>query len=246
MTDQVQYKILELDVEVFGNTSRIHPVLIWDEAEATLIDGGYPGVFGQLKQAVAEAGVAFEQVKRVIITHHDWDHMGVLPDILRFNGQIQICAHAAEQPYIEGVLPPLKLTPASIAARIQQLPENMRAQAAETFANLPKAPVSRLLADNELLPIHGGIRVIHTPGHSPGHICLYAGACRLLVVGDQLRVNDGILVGPAPEYTPDMPLALQSMAKLTGFDIDKVVCYHGGVYGDDAAARIARLGAEKI
>ncbi|WP_371373008.1 MBL fold metallo-hydrolase [Sporomusa aerivorans] len=244
MTKSVQVKILELDVEVFGNKSRIHPVLIWDEAEATLIDSGYPGIFEQLRQAVEQAGVSFQQVKRVLITHHDWDHIGTLPDILQFNGSVQIHAHAAEKPYIEGDIPPVKLTPERIAARIAMLPENMRAVAAATFASLPKAPVSRLVADNELLPVHGGIRVIHTPGHSPGHICLYICDCRLLVTGDQLRVDNGKLIGPAPEYTPDLPAALASLGKLLRYDINNVVCYHGGLYEGDIAARIARITEE--
>jgi len=80
-----------------------------------------------------------------------------------------------------------------------------------------------------------------TPGHTPGHVCLYIKSHRLLIAGDQLRVEDGFLVGPAEMYTPDMPTALKSLTKLADFDIDSVICYHGGLYGPNASSRIAEL-----
>ena len=242
--DSVHFSILSLDVDVFGTLSTIHPVLLWDQAGATLIDAGYPGIFAQLRQGVEQRIPSFNQISRLILTHQDWDHTGTVPDILHMlKGQIQIFAHAEEKPYLEGAIPHYKLTPERIAARIQSLPEPMREKAAATFSNLPAFPIDHAMKDGEILPFHGGIEVIHTPGHTPGNICLYVKSHRLLIAGDQLRINGGTLIGPAPEHTPDMKAALQSLKKLLRNDIDCVACYHGGSYAANAAARIAEIAA---
>jgi len=234
-------KIIELDVEMFGAPRRIHPVLLWDRESAILIDAGFPGNAEIIRQAVEAAGVPFSQIRRIFITHHDWDHIGALPELIEKNPAIEVFSHPAEKPYIEGTLPSIKLTPQKIAERIASLPSEFRPRATAVFANLPSAPVHRLFNDGDVLPFHGGIRVIHTPGHTPGHVCFFLPQLRLLIAGDQLRVEDGALVGPSPEFTPDLPAALGSLKKLLPFNIEQVLCYHGGLYGPGAAIRIAEL-----
>jgi glyoxylase-like metal-dependent hydrolase (beta-lactamase superfamily II) len=242
MDNTVNLKVLALDADVFGTANRVHPVLIWDQAGATLVDAGYPWQFGQLQQAVEQAGVPFSQIRRVVITHQDWDHIGTLPDILAARGSgVEIYAHSKEKPYIEGTLPFIKLTPEKIAVRLQNIPEARRAEAAAFFNNLPTAPVHRTVEDGEILPVHGGLEVIHTPGHTPGHICLYVKARRLLIAGDQLRVENGMLVGPSEIHTVDMPTARRSLDKLLKYEIDAVACYHGGEFGPYVITRISEL-----
>ncbi|MFZ4858301.1 MAG: hypothetical protein ACOYL3_18075 [Desulfuromonadaceae bacterium] len=46
---------------------------------------------------------------------------------------------------------------------------------------------------------------------------------------------------PYPLYTPDLPTALESLKKLAAYDIENVLCYHGGVYRGDVNRRIAAL-----
>jgi glyoxylase-like metal-dependent hydrolase (beta-lactamase superfamily II) len=62
-----------------------------------------------------------------------------------------------------------------------------------------------------------------------------------LITGDALNVSDGLLAGPNPAYTPDVATALASLKKLAAYDIETVICYHGGVYRGDANRRIAVL-----
>jgi glyoxylase-like metal-dependent hydrolase (beta-lactamase superfamily II) len=242
MKYEVKIKALALNMDMLGSQNTIHPVLIWDETEATLIDAGYPGQFEHLKQAIIQSGIPVKQIRRVIITHQDWDHIGTLPDILAASGgKVDFLAHVNEQPYIEGTLPYIKMNPERIAARLQSLPDELRTEAAVVFGKITNVPITRTLVDGEQLPFHGGINVIHTPGHTPGHVCLYLKSHRLLIAGDQLRVENGILVGPAKIHTPDMPTALKSLTKLADYDIDCVICYHGGLYGPNASSRIAEL-----
>ena len=65
----------------------------------------------------------------------------------------------------------------------------------------------------------------------------------LLIAGDELRAEEGGLVGPSEWATPDMESANASLGKLTEHQIDYVLCYHGGLYGPNASEKIAQLRA---
>jgi glyoxylase-like metal-dependent hydrolase (beta-lactamase superfamily II) len=88
------------------------------------------------------------------------------------------------------------------------------------------------------------VRVVFSPGHTPGHICLYHERSRTLIAGDALTAEDGRLRGPNPSATPDMPLAAQSVRKLAALDVQAIVCYHGGVVDDDAQGQLRRVADE--
>lgn len=228
-----------------GAWTVINPVLIRDTDTALLVDAGYPGQLPLIREAIELAGVPFAALNRVIITHHDLDHIGSLADIRwELAGHIKVLAHAGEVPYIEGERPPVKQTPERLAQREAQynaLPEKLKPLLKGFLFPPSPAAVDRTLADGEELPYAGGIVAIHTPGHSPGHLCLYHKRSKSLITGDALNVSDGILAGPNPAYTPDLAAALASLKKLSAYDIETVICYHGGVYRGDANRRIAEL-----
>jgi len=104
-----------------------------------------------------------------------------------------------------------------------------------------KANVDKTVEDGEVLPYCGGITVIYTPGHTPGHISLYLNQSKTLITGDALNLIEGQLVGPRPEYSSDIDTALKSLKKLTQYDIETVICYHGGVYQDNINQRLLEL-----
>lgn len=67
----------------------------------------------------------------------------------------------------------------------------------------------------------------------PGHISLYIKEIKTLVSGDALVVEDGILAIANPQYTLDMDMAKNSIKELLNYDIDQIICYHGGIYTKD-------------
>lgn len=71
--------------------------------------------------------------------------------------------------------------------------------------------------------------MIFTPGHTPGHISLYHSRSKTLVSGDAMVVSNGILRGPIPQMTLDMETATESLKKFLDYDIQQVICYHGGL-----------------
>lgn len=152
-----------------------------------------------------------------------------------------VFAHEDEKAYIEGEKQPLKV--AQLEASFSTLSEEMKAIYPKLKAafEASKTRVDRTLTDGEELPCCGGIMVIHTPGHTPGHICLYLQRNKILIVGDALEVNNGMLVTASPSLIYDPDMYEQSLKKLTRYDIETVICYHGGVYQEQPARRIAAL-----
>lgn len=234
--------MLTLEAEAFGGKMAIHPTLLWDEEMAVLVDTGMPGSWEFIRTAMTEAGVSPEKLKVIIVTHQDIDHIGSLPEIVRaLDGQVQVYAHELDQPHIEGKLPLIKANPERMAKLLDALPEEERKKMLAFFANPPKANVDKALADNEVLPICGGIRIIHTPGHTPGHISLYLESSQTLITGDAMVLAGKELRGPLPQATPDMDTALQSLKKLQGLEIKSVICYHGGICQDNVKEQIQGL-----
>lgn len=241
-------EMLELEVQVMGGTDRIYPVVVYDKERAMLVDTGYPGLGTRLMDALAGLGMSADQLDAIMITHQDLDHIGSLPELLALKEKgITVLAHELERPYIEGQRMLLKHTPEALAAAESMLPPDLPAQWREAFLRVlkhpPHAPVNTLVADGDEL--EGGLCVIHTPGHSPGHISLYHRPSRTLIAGDALTTAGGVLFGPDPTATPDMETALDSLRKLADYDIDSVICYHGGWYRGEANKRIAALAKAK-
>jgi hypothetical protein len=130
-----------------------------------------------------------------------------------------ILAHEEEKAYIQGEKVPVKV--AGLEAHLNSLPKEMKEiyQSLKGFYQNNKSNVDRALTDNEELPYCGGITIIWTPGHTPGHICLYLKQYKLLIAGDALYANEGSLVLPPQSINFDMDLSIRSLKKLTKYDI---------------------------
>lgn len=185
----------------------IHPILLWNDEMAVLIDTGFPGQFEDIQVEMERVGVSVDKLKVVILTHQDIDHIGSLPDVFE-NGvsDIKVYAHELDKPYIEGDLPLLKDV---------------------HVENPPKGKVSDTVIDGQELPYCGGIRILHTPGHTPGHISLYLKRSKILVAGDSMYSVNGVLGGVHAPTTLNIMEAWQSLKKYLNLDIESVVCYHG-------------------
>ncbi|WP_334072874.1 MULTISPECIES: MBL fold metallo-hydrolase [Paenibacillus] len=240
-------EMLEIQIDSFGNPAMINPTLIWDDDTTILIDTGTPGSLEQIRIAMNEIGIPLNRLKVIILTHQDIDHIGTLPDLIHEKGvEIEVYAHEADKPYIEGTLPLLKLNAESMAWQMEAIPDEVRRSFLEELTNnRPKAKVTQTLVDNQELPYCGGIRVISTPGHTPGHISLYFQESKTLVAGDAVFSVDGVLYGPHPESTPDMQTALHSLEKFLYFDIDTMICYHGGVSRHNVNKQLKELVARR-
>ncbi|WML34953.1 MBL fold metallo-hydrolase [Clostridium sp. OS1-26] len=239
-------EMLEVSSNVMGSRRIINPTLIYDKGIVILVDTGYPGQLPQIRQAIEDAGVSFDKLNRVILTHHDIDHIGSLSSIVKeLPNSVKALAHKEEEAYINGIKTPIKL--AQLEANFSSLSDDMKIIYEKLKAGFEgcKADVNQTLIDGEELPYCGGIEVIHTPGHTLGHICLYLKQLKILIAGDILAVEDGMLV-KAPDFINfDADLNIKSLKKLTEYDIETVICYHGELYNNNTNKCIAELTKNK-
>lgn len=236
--------VLELTADFGTGPNILHPVLILDtQAGHTLVDTGIPGMEGAIQTALAEVGASLKDIRQVIVTHHDLDHIGSLEAVVGASGA-QVWASEREIPFIQGEEWPQKMPPQEQVAALladPQTPPHVRARLSQPRVAVK---VDRNLQGGELLPLAGGVRVIATPGHTEGHISLYLERTKTLIAGDALTSDAGQLHGPREQMTPDMAAAGQSVNTLAGLDVQTIVTYHGGVVREDAGGQLGRVAAE--
>src|ERR671914_3052027 len=215
-----------------GAAGFLNLTLILDEQNGnTLVDAGLPGQAKAIGAALVGAGIGVRDLRRIIFTHQDLDHVGSGAALVRQSGA-RVLAHSADAPHIDGSLRLLKPSPEMLEQRPQ-----MR----EVLERLEPVGVDEHLEDGERLDLAGGIRVIFTPGHTPGHLSLYLERPKVLVAGDALTAEGSHLTGPNPSMTLEMGTALQSLRRLADLEIDTIVCYHGGVVSEDANGQLRRV-----
>src|SRR5215203_2905181 len=179
--------VLPIPRDPQGASGFLNLSLILDEQdEATLIDAGLPGQEGAIDAALAEAGVRTQDLRRIIFTHQDLDHIGSGAALVRQSGA-RVLAHPADAPYVEGKLRPLKPTPEMLEQR-----PHMR----KVLERLEPVGVDEQVENGRRLDLAGGTQVIFTPGHTPGHISLYLEGSKILIAGDALTAQGGYLNGP--------------------------------------------------
>ncbi len=194
----------------------------------TLIDTGYPWTADKLLAQIQEAGVQASELQRIIITHADLDHAGGL-DAVRAHTQAQVCCHTAEADYVLGRrhkgrkgLAGVLSTPIFLLLNRKYKPHLQR--------------IDQLLLDGETLP--DGFTVLHTPGHSPGHICLHHKEAGIMIFGDALANRDGELTLPPKIFTPNMPQANESLQAVLRKHYDLACFGHGPALQPQADAAI--------
>jgi len=234
-------EMLELKMNMMGRESVIYPTLLWDDNTVVLVDAGLPISLPDIKSTMEDAGVPFEKLDKIVITHQDIDHIGGIKSILNELPDVKVLAHEKEKPYIQGEKKFVRLN-SSFMERINFLPEEEQEKVLDMFKNAP-VEVNMTLTDSEELPYCGGIVVIHTPGHTPGHICLYHKGSKTMIVGDAMNILEGQLTGPNMQLLnkEEAEDAINSLKKLEEYDIENVITYHGGMFNDNPNSRIKEL-----
>ncbi|MFN2484687.1 MAG: MBL fold metallo-hydrolase [Candidatus Limnocylindria bacterium] len=100
---------------------------------------------------------------------------------------------------------------------------------------------ARPIDDGQEFPALGGLRVIHTPGHTPGSVCLYGSQHRVLIVGDMLQVFRGRLMGPSAFFSDDVAMARRSLSRLAELDVETICLAHYPPWRLDARRSIAAV-----
>ncbi|MEK4328085.1 MBL fold metallo-hydrolase [Paenibacillus sp. FSL R7-0312] len=222
--------IIELPIqfEYEGQPYYIYPSLIVSGEELTLVDTGYPAFMPLIEKEILRLGYDPLNLKNIIITHYDDDHIGALYEFVEKYPSVTVIASEVESPSILGLMKSERLIQAE--ALLVEMPEEEQASGEEfvqLLKNLRHVPVNQTVRDGECI-LDGKCQVLATPGHTSGHISLYFPALGVVITGDA-AVNEGSALAVAnPQYCIDLESAEQSLNRLKALNAQSYYCYHGG------------------
>ncbi|HEY8550252.1 MAG TPA: MBL fold metallo-hydrolase [Vicinamibacterales bacterium] len=201
-----------------------------DSGGWVLVDAGVRGYAGSIRRAALEA-VGGHAPEAIVLTHGHFDHVGSLGTLLE-HWPVPVYADALEIPYLTGrraYPPPDPLVGGGAIAWSSRL--------------LPRGPYTvgpllRPLPPTDDVPHLPGWRIVHTPGHSDGHVSLFREADRVLLAGDAVTtVKQESLTavagqvptihGPPAYFTTDWDAARESVRALAALDPETLASGHG-------------------
>jgi glyoxylase-like metal-dependent hydrolase (beta-lactamase superfamily II) len=196
----------------------------------TLIDTGTPKGADAVAAALHE--LRRDRVDGVALTHHHPDHRGGLAAVA---GGAPVYVHRLDADVVDGRRP----QPGPSVKGAQKVLITLAGPVVKAVTGKPQpVAVAKELEDGDDLP--GGLRAIHTPGHTAGHVSFLHAGKRLLFVGDAAQ-NRSSLALPVPFFTEDMEQAKRTLSKIAALDFDTAVFGHGTVLRGKANAEFRKL-----
>lgn len=196
--------------ELRGRMVNCYLVVNYDDL--MLIDTGLPGNSSKIINYVEKDLKHIPQdIKTIVITHNHFDHVGSLSKIKEITGA-KVAIHPADADYIRGKTKHVGGTIMNAFIKLLQV----------IYQTKPVEP-EILLTDGYTI---GGYQVIHTPGHSPGSICLYNSENKTIFVGDNLQYTKGKLQTPGERLITEPEKYETSMKRLLDYDFEVILTGH--------------------
>jgi glyoxylase-like metal-dependent hydrolase (beta-lactamase superfamily II) len=209
-----------------------NPYLIVDPDGVTLIDAGLPGSEKKILAALADLGHTPRDLKRILITHADFDHVGSLAVLKTVTGARVYTTKIEAEAMAAGHASRPLVTNNLLLKAIFWLTSHL----------VKPKPVSadELLSDGQQLPVLGGLRAVSTIGHTPGHVSFFAPTSGVLFVGDSLVSEKTGLRVSTGANTWDQAKADDAVRRQAAL-APKFVCPGHGPVVTDAAGKFPQV-----
>ncbi len=245
MVDEIFPNIFRIKVPLPQNPlGHINSYLIRSKSENLLIDTGldFPKSFRLLCEGLSEAETKLENLNAILLTHFHVDHVGLIPRFKESSKKINLLIHQSEimlskqmmkdyQNYKENIEIFLESNgaPSSITKKLQGFhPAFFTPQAYDELAETAKP----LEHGQELTIGNYNFQIIWTPGHSPGHICLYEPSLRILFSGDHILPTITSHISQFLENMDPLTDYLDSLTKIEELDVSVVLPAHQETFSD--------------
>ncbi|HEV7173825.1 MBL fold metallo-hydrolase [Pedococcus sp.] len=200
-----------------------------DDGQVTLVDMGVKSSGGKVMAALASVGSGPSDVTRLLLTHAHPDHAGGAAHVARETGrQFGIHEDDAESA-TAGTSPPR-----DSSLRLGRLFNRIGS------GSFDPVPVGETFTDGQLVPFAGGIEVVHTPGHSPGHAAYLLREAGVLITGDSIFNVRG-LRWPIKAFCTDFRLTTKTAHRLAELDYTVAAFTHGPHLSDRPREHIRRF-----
>jgi glyoxylase-like metal-dependent hydrolase (beta-lactamase superfamily II) len=227
-------------------TEIVNWYLVEAEGRLVAVDSGLPKFEQTLDVDLNAIGRKREDVDAVVLTHSDGDHTGLAPVFREAGARVLI--HADDDATLRKPGPksgdgsPIHLVPYMVRPSFWRFMGHMTKRGG---ARPPKIEGAETYADGDVLDVPGNPRVIHTPGHTPGHSSLLFERLGVLFAGDALCTWNPLTGERVPQLMPaafntSNVQAVQSLSALIHVDAEFMVCGHGEPWVGSPADAVAR------
>ena len=226
-----------------GPSSLVNSYLVEASGLVTIVDAGLPGYWRDLPAELAAMGRSLDDVRAVVLTHGDTDHVGFAERLRREHG-VPVYVHELDAARARGEVKkpnsgwgPIKLGPLLGFLLYTGRRGGLR---------IPPLTDVTTFVDGATLDVPGSPRVIHIPGHTPGSSALHVPSVDAIFVGDAMTTRSVLTgeVGPrlAP-FTLEPSQALSSLARLDGVEATWVLPGHGDPWGGGLTEALRQIRA---
>src|SRR5262245_11164139 len=214
--------------------------LVEDHAEITLIDAGLPGQWRELLTELRRMGRSLDDVRALLITHGDTDHIGFAARLQRERA-VPVYVHAADAARARGEIK--KPTSGWGPVKLMPLAGFLIYAAPRGGLRVPPVSEVRTIQADTTLDVPGAPRVIAMPGHTPGSVAYHVAAVDAVFVGDAMTTRSVLTgeIGPRPApFTLEPAQADASFERLTEVEARWVLPGHGPAWSDGTRQAVSR------
>ena len=219
----------------------VNSYLVEDSGGITIIDAGMPGQYGDLERELAAMGRTMADVRAIVLTHGDTDHIGYANRLRQETG-VPVHVHAADAARARGEItkPNTGWGPMKVRPFLGFMAYGLRKGG---LGIKPIADVSTLNGE-ATLDLPGSPHVIPLPGHTPGSIAVLVPALGALFMGDGMTTRSvltGVVAPRLAPFTLDPATALASLDRLDGIEAAWVLPGHGDAWTGGVAAALSEI-----